>query len=261
MHVWHVYPNGGVATLCHRLAEGLEDVLELEAKVDGIIVEDAKVVSVSVNGRLQEVSGVMSTAPVHVLAKLVHGTEALQPLAHFRYRPMVFVNLRLTGRHLLPDVVTWTPEQRFPFFRITEAPWSMPWLAPPDKTLLTVDIGCETHEAIWSMPDDALVDLCLEHLQSLVPDIRRRYLGGRVLRTPIAYPLFLRAYEQERQAFSRSSGVEGLYSIGRNGEFAHILMEDVYWRTLRHVADLLRSRSTPGRTAGLKPRVVPAGAA
>jgi len=25
--------------------------------------------------------------------------------------------------------------------------------------------------------------------------------------------------------------VAGLYSIGRNGEFAHILMEDVYWRT------------------------------
>jgi hypothetical protein len=33
--------------------------------------------------------------------------------------------------------------------------------------------------------------------------------------------------------------VRGLHSIGRNGEFAHILMEDVYWRTVSRMRQLV----------------------
>jgi hypothetical protein len=56
------------------------------------------------------------------------------------------------------------------------------------------------------------------------------------MRVPLAYPVFLRAYEHERRQLEEiGTGVAGLASIGRNGEFAHILMEDVYWRTTRRV--------------------------
>ncbi len=239
IHVWHVYPEDGVATLCEQLVKGLEDAVHLESPVEAILVEGNRVVAVRVKGREHKVSAVMSTAPVHILAKLVQGTDAVKHLARFRYRPMIFVNMRFSGRDLLPDVVTWTPEPQFPFFRLTEAPRSMPWLAPPGKTLITVDIGCEVGDSFWGMEEEQLGELCLEHLQSIIPDARRRYLGCRALRTPIAYPVFLKEYEQDRVALERSTGVDGLYSIGRNGEFAHILMEDVYWRTLRRTRQLL----------------------
>ena len=114
----------------------------------------------------------------------------------------------------------------------------MPWLAPPDKTMLTVDIGCEVGDTIWSMPDEQLGEFVLEHLQSIFPSAKRRYLGCRALRTPIAHPVFLREYEAERLALLEKNPVAGLYSIGRNGEFAHILMEDVYWRTLARMRNL-----------------------
>ena len=241
IRVWHVYPEGGLSLLCEKLAGGLGDAVQLESPVEAIIVDDDRVAAVRVNGREHEVSAVVSTAPVHILAKLVKGTAALQHLARFRYRPMVFVNMRFAGRNLLPDVVTWTPEKQFPFFRLTEAPLSMPWLAPEGKTLITADLGCEVGDAIWTMPEEQLGELCLEHMESLIPDARRRYMGCRVLRTPIAYPVFLKDYEQDRVAFERSVPVHGLYSIGRNGEFAHILMEDVYWRTLRRVRQLVDS--------------------
>ena len=115
----------------------------------------------------------------------------------------------------------------------------MPWLAPPGKTMITVDIGCEVGDTFWGMAEEQLGEICLEHLQAIIPDARRRYLGCRALRTPIAYPVFLKEYEQDRLALEQSTGVDGLYSIGRNGEFAHILMEDVYWRTLRRTRQLL----------------------
>jgi hypothetical protein len=59
------------------------------------------------------------------------------------------------------------------------------------------------------------------------------------MRTPIAQPVFLKEHEAERLAFNRSTCVAGRFSLGRNGEFAHILMEDVYRRTLRRVHQLL----------------------
>ena len=238
--VWHVYPEGGVSTLVQRLADDLEDSILLESPVEAIIVDSDRAVAVRVRGREVEVSAVISTAPCHVLPRLVVGTNALQHLARFRFRPMVFVNLRLRGRGLIQDTVLWTPESHFPFFRITETTRSMPWLAPAGKTVLTVDLGCEVNDPIWSSPDDRLVELCLDHLTPIVRDVRQRFLGAQVLRTPIAYPIFLNEYESDRLRLRQSTGVKGLYSIGRNGEFAHILMEDVYWRTLTRVRQLVR---------------------
>jgi protoporphyrinogen/coproporphyrinogen III oxidase len=230
-NVWHVYPEGGIGLLCQKLAAEVADAIRLESPVEGIIVDDGKVVAVRSRGQEQPVSAVVSTAPCHILSKMVEGTDLLKPLAQFRYRPMTFVNLRLDGRNLLKDTVVWTPEAHFTFFRLTETPISMPWLAPDGKTLITVDIGCEKGDRIWHMDDEALGELCVQEMQALIPDIRRRYQGCKVLRTPAAYPVYLNEYEDIRLKLEHGTGVEGLYTIGRNGEFSHALMEDVYWRT------------------------------
>lgn len=241
--VYHVYPAGGIGTLCQKLAEGLDGTIRLESPVEKILVEDGAAIGVRVNGKFQEAAAVISTAPVDVLGKIVEGTSSLEHMTRFRYRPMIFVNLRFEGRGLLPDVVTWTPENEFPFFRLTETALSMPWLAPAGKTVITVDIGCEKGDELWRMDDESLGDLCVRSLQPIVPDARARYLGCRVLKTPIAYPVFLREYEAERLAWTDgaiAAGVENLYSVGRNGEFMHIFMEDVHHRAEEKMGRLVR---------------------
>ena len=243
--VWHVYPNDGVSTLCTKLAEGLEDSIKLQSPVEEILVEDEKVVAVRVNGNLYEVSGAISTAPVNILAKLVKGTNALQGVSRFRFRPMVFVNMRFKGRELLPDTVMWFPEKEFPFFRLTEVTRSMPWLAPDGKSIITVDIGCQKDDEFWTMDEEKLSALCLEHMKAVIPDAKERFLGSSVLKTPIAYPVFLNDYEKERQEFERTTHIDNLLSVGRNGEFAHRFMEDVYWRTRKKVHDLISLNSAP----------------
>jgi protoporphyrinogen/coproporphyrinogen III oxidase len=237
-HVWHVYPSGSLGLLCESLAGGLDGCIRLESPVEAILVEDERVRGVRANGRDEDADAVVSTAPVPILAKLVHGSDGVRHLSRFRYRPMALVNMKFRGRGLLPDVVNWIPDRRFPFFRLTEATRSMPWLAPPGKTIVTVDIGCETDDDVWRMPQEALGEFCLRHLVELFPTLGDRYLGCAVLRTPIAHPVFLNAYEPERLALESALPIAGLYSIGRNGEFAHILMEDVYWRTLSRVRQI-----------------------
>ncbi|CAN5597595.1 FAD-dependent oxidoreductase [soil metagenome] len=237
--VYHVYPEKGVSTLCEKLATGIEDKIRLETPVEEIIVENQKVVAVKAKGERTEVSAVISTAPANILAKLVKGTDALEEFKNFRYRPMIFVNMKFDGRGLLPDTVLWFPEKEFPFFRLTEATLSMPWLAPAGKTIITVDIGCEKSDEFWEMDEEKLTELCLENLKKIIPEVKEKFLGAKVLKTPIAYPVFLNEYENERQAFEKSTNVENLLSIGRNGEFAHIFMEDVYWRTRKKVGGLI----------------------
>ena len=233
--VYHVYPEHGVATLCQHLASELGDAVRTESPVEAIIVEDERAVAVRSRGEVLETDLVVSTAPVHILPKLVEGTDSLDRFARFRFRPMVFVSLKLTGTALLDDVVVWVPEGA-PYFRLTEATQSMPWLAPAGKTTILCDIGAEVGDHHWTMTDDELAELCLGHVERLVPDIRRRYIGAHVMRLPLAYPVFLRDYENDRRQLEEiGTGVEGLASIGRNGEFAHILMEDVYWRTTRRI--------------------------
>jgi protoporphyrinogen oxidase len=242
--IYHVYPKNGVSEICTKLAEGLNDHIRLSTPISEIKVEDGRAVSVRSGDTGFDVSAVISTAPANILAKLVTGTDALKKVANFRFRPMIFVNLKLEGRGHLPDTVMWLPEKQFPFFRLTEATLSMPWLAPEGKTIITVDIGCEKTDPLWEIGDVELVEICLDGMTELIPNIRQLYLGHNVLKTPISYPVFLNEYEDARQKFERSTGIENLLSIGRNGEFAHIFMEDVFVRTRRKVKELLARELT-----------------
>ena len=257
--VWHVYPNGGVSALCSKLADGLEDSIQLNSPVTEILVQNERVTSIIVNGKCQEVSAVISTAPANILAKLTKGTDALKTVAEFRFRPMAFVNIRLEGRNLIPDTVLWLPEKKFPFFRLTDVTRSMPWLAPHGKSIITADIGCQVNDEIWSMDQQQLANLCLDHMTELIPGVTTRYLGSSVLKTPYAYPVFLNDYEKARQNFEHSTGIENLLSIGRNGEFAHRFMEDVYWRTTKKVEDLIQRMTPPEQPLPINPRFAVSG--
>ncbi|WP_279482693.1 NAD(P)/FAD-dependent oxidoreductase [Aureimonas sp. SK2] len=251
--VYHVYPEGGLAKLLEPTLRKLNGAVRLESPVERILVDKGRVVAVRSGGAEVPVSAVISTAPVNVLPRIVEGTDALAPMAAFRYRPMMFVNLRFSGRAILPDTMVWVPDRSQLSFRLTEAPISMPWLAPEGKTLITFDIGCEKGDARWSMSDEDLAKACLDQLCAIYgEELRARYLGaGGTIRTPISYPVYLKAYEEQRLRFGQSTGVQGLYSVGRNGEFAHILMEDVFWRTIRRMDDV--ARYVGGTEAGGRP--------
>lgn len=61
------------------------------------------------------------------------------------------------------------------------------------------------------------------------------------MKSPIAYPIFLNDYEDDRKNFEQLNSIDNLLSIGRNGEFSHMFMEDVYWRTQKKVKQLIET--------------------
>ena len=245
--VWHVYPKGGLATLLEPMVRELGEAIRLRSPVEKILVEGPRVVAIRAAGETIPVVAAISTAPVNVLPRLVEGSDELDHLRAFRYRPMVFVNLCFEGRGFLPNTMLWVPDRSQPFFRLTEASLAMPWLAPTGHTLLTFDLGCEVGDAVWSMEEAELERICLEGLERILPGSSTRCLGvAGIVRTPVSYPVFLRSYEAERQRWTEGTGIQGLWSVGRNGEFAHSLMEDVYWRTKRRMDDVAAYVAGPG---------------
>lgn len=98
--------------------------------------------------------------------------------------------------------------------------------------MLTVDIGANVGDENWSANESALTQRCLDGLATLIPDIHSRHIDTYSTRTPIAYPVFALATEPARAAIT-THNITALVSVGRNAEFGHLLMEDVYWRTLR----------------------------
>jgi protoporphyrinogen oxidase len=237
---WHVYPKGGIAAVCHRIAEKVNENIRLNHRIEQINVKDNRVCDIVVNGEQISVSGVISTAPVHVLPRMVKGTDAFAGLEKFEYRAMVFVNLKIEGKSGLADVVTWVPEREYPFFRVSDIEMGLPWLVPEGKSQVTCDIGCKVGDEHWTMSDDDLAKLCINALEKMIPGVTQRVCGHRVVRVPLAYPIFRLDYEEKRKAWVNSTGVSGFLSVGRNGEFAHILMEDVFWRTRWKISEFLQ---------------------
>lgn len=80
--------------------------IQLESPAEAILVENDRVIGVRVKGDTLAARAVISTAPVHVLAKLIRGSDRLAYLARFQYRAMVFVNMKFEGACGLPEVVT-----------------------------------------------------------------------------------------------------------------------------------------------------------
>ncbi len=236
---WHVYPEGGISKVCYAQAEEVSDSIRLNTRVAEIHVENDRVQSIKAGDDTIPVSAVISTAPVHALAIIIRGTNKLDFLKKFKYRAMVFVNLKIDGASGLDEVVTWTPEQQYSFFRLSDIGLGLPWLVPEGKSQITCDIGCSIGDETWNSSDEQLISLCKTQMETIVPGLADRCFGGRVVRVPLAYPIYKLDYEQDRRRFQQGTEIEGLISVGRNGEFAHILMEDVFWRTRWKVSQLL----------------------
>ncbi|MEQ1699063.1 MAG: FAD-dependent oxidoreductase [Ilumatobacteraceae bacterium] len=240
--VYHVSPEGGVAAICQHVADHLPQPVHLDHPAEAIYVENNSVVGARINGRDMETDTVISTLPINRLPELVQGTDRLDRFRRFQFRGLVLVNLKLTGRELLPDVVVWTPSG-FPYFRVTETPLSMPWTAPEGKTMILCEFGAQPGDDVWNMTDDQIVERCVSTLGPLVVDVRSRVIGASVLRQALGYPVFAREYEDDRASLAEhGTGIRGLHSVGRNGEFDHILMEDTYWRIRRRTPSILEDR-------------------
>ncbi len=159
---------------------------------------------------------------------------------------MMFVNLRFSGRAILPNTMVWVPDRSRLSFRLTEAPISMPWLAPEGKTLITFDIGCEVGDARWTMSDEDLARTCLDQICALTA---KSFAGGISAPAARSAPdLLSRLSRRLRDRAPPLLHVDRRRRPLQRGTQRRIrphLMEDVFWRTIRRMEDVARYVAAP----------------
>jgi hypothetical protein len=146
--------------------------------------------------------------------------------------------MRFKGRGLLPDTVVWFPEKEFPFFRLAEVTAQCPgWRRRANRSSLSTSaVKRMTNSGQWMRKN---YQCCAWNILSrLFLTLNKDFwgVGSYEHLLPI---LFFLMNMNERQEFERTTHIDNLLSIGRNGEFSHRFMEDVYWRTLKKVHDLV----------------------
>jgi protoporphyrinogen oxidase len=181
-------------------------VVEVEAGGESHTLPDAVISSLP----LRELTQMVSPAPPRAVLEAAQG---------LRYRDFLTVALVVDGRDLFPDNWIYIHEPGVRVGRIQNyRSWS-PWMVPdPDKACVGLEYFCFAGDELWSMEDEALVELAATELEKLGLAKRSKVERGFAIRVPKAYPIYDADYAGRVRTIRRwLDGVENLQQVGRNG--------------------------------------------
>ena len=111
-------------------------------------------------------------------------------------------------------------------------------VAPPGTSSAMAEITCDAGDAVWSSPDDALVEHVVERADHLGVFRRSDVVLTRVARTRYAYVVFDLAHRKNLDTVEAYARKIGLHLLGRFGQFEYINTDQVILRALGLAKDL-----------------------
>jgi len=167
------------------------------------------------------------------LRELIHALEpappqeVLQAANALRYRDFITVLLIVNRAQTFPDnwVYIHSPEIRMGLIQNYKN-WSPDMVPDPSKTSLGLEYFVSEHEAMWSWPDQQLIDLGVQECTRLGFIEPHEIQDSTVVRVKKAYPI----YDHEREdnvAILQNYlyGLDNLQTIGRNGQHQYNNMD------------------------------------
>jgi protoporphyrinogen oxidase len=244
------YPRLGPGQMWEAIAEQLVRAgvpVELETRVTRLRHAGGRVESVVVETpdgeRELAVEGVVSSIP---LSELVLSLDPLPPddvvaaARRLRYRDLLVVALVSSDPEPFPDNWIYLHDPGTRAGRVQNfGAWSA-GMTRPGFTCLGVEYFCFADDELWSMPDNALVQLAARELGRiglLDPD---HVVDGTAIRVRHAYPMYDAGY---REAVGRLrgalDGLENLETVGRNGLHRYNNQDHSMWTAVLGALNLL----------------------
>ncbi len=242
------YPRFGPGQMWDAMTEAIEEQggeVRLESPVDRLELAGNRVVEVSAAGVTYTLpDSVISSLPLRNMVEMISPPppqEVLDAARGLRYRDFLTVALVVDGEDLFPDNWIYIHEPSVQVGRIQNyRSWS-PWMVPdPDKACVGLEYFCFAGDDLWTMDDDALVELASRELEQLGLAPRSKVERGFATRVPKAYPIYDADYA-ERVAVVRSwlDGIENLQQVGRNGLHRYNNSDHSMLTAMRAVDNLL----------------------
>jgi protoporphyrinogen oxidase len=241
------YPRYGPGQMWETMTQRIEEQggsVLLDSRVERIELACGRVVAVEAGGRVHHPDAVISSLPLREVVAMVDPPApqaVLEAAAGLRYRDFLTVALVVSGEDLFPDNWIYIHDPAVRVGRIQNyRSWS-PWMVPdPEKACVGLEYFCFAGDDLWTMDDDALVDLAAAELEQLGLARRDQVERGFAIRVPKAYPIYDAEYA-DRVAVIRAwlETVENLQQVGRNGLHRYNNSDHSMLTALRAVDNLL----------------------
>jgi protoporphyrinogen oxidase len=242
------YPRFGPGQMWDAMTTAIETEggeVRLDAPVTRIELAGGRVVEVEAGGDSYSLPAtVISSLPLRAVVEMASPpppTEVLEAARGLRYRDFLSVALVVDGEDLFPDNWIYIHEPAVRVGRIQNfRSWS-PWMVPdPEKACVGLEYFCFEGDDLWTMSDDALVELASRELEQLRLAPRSKVERGFAIRVPKAYPIYDADYA-ERVATIRGwlDGIENLQQVGRNGLHRYNNSDHSMLTAMRAVDNLL----------------------
>ncbi len=237
------YPRLGPGQMWEAFAAELDD-LRLETPVEGIEIEDGRVVAVEAGGERIPATAVISSLPLRTIVELAGGdppAHVHEAAAGLRYRDFLTVAVALDREAPFPDTWIYVHDPDVRVARIQSyGAWSLAMLPDPSRACLGLEYFCFAGDDLWQTPDEELVRLATHELEALDLVPAGAVERGWVVRVPQAYPIYDEDY-QERVDTIRAwlETVPNLQQVGRNGLHRYNNSDHSMLTAIRAVENLL----------------------
>ena len=219
------YPRFGPGQMWETMAEEIERLggeVRLRSPVRSLRGADGRIVAVEAGGDTILPGEVISSLPLRTMVGLFSepAPESVRGAARgLRYRDFLTVALVLRGEDLFPDNWIYIHDPSVRVGRIQNyRSWS-PWMVPDeDKACVGLEYFCFQGDDLWTMDDDALVELAKRELEQLGLASAEVVERGYAVRVPKAYPMYDADYAPRVAAIRAFlEQFENLQQVGRNG--------------------------------------------
>lgn len=226
------YPRYGIGMIPQRLCER---ITALGGRVTcgrwpvGMSAANGRVTSIRWSDGATEALGaddvVISTIPKKELVQLLHvppDEDTLAALEALRERSLILLYVVVNKPQVSDDNWLFFPETQYIFNRVFEQKNCSPYMGPPDKTVLCLEITCRSDDPTWRATRDQLFAQAVNNLHSARLVEPREIIEHFQVRLPHAYPIW-DVYTKGNldTVMAYFDRFENLYSIGRQGGFIY----------------------------------------
>ncbi len=235
----YVYPKYGIGEIYTKMADEIKDrggQILLNTLANSIELSKNTVKKVFYHNHKTnkkgyvETDNVISTAPLGSLARLITPTfnkDVVDAGKGLTFRGLVLVYVVVDRDYVSDSQWVYLVDENFTFNRFTEQKNLSPYMMPPNKTVISFEIGGDKGDSIWNTSDKKLFEMVMKDVNKLDLFKESEVLDYFVKRVPNAYPLYNLKYDDHiKTMIEELSKINNLISTGRNGLFLNIDMHD-----------------------------------
>ncbi|OGL46355.1 MAG: hypothetical protein A2161_07755 [Candidatus Schekmanbacteria bacterium RBG_13_48_7] len=231
------YPKNGAVEISNKMAQKIRQnhgEITVGTTIREIIFDDdLNINKLSYdNGQIEEMNThdvLISTIPLANLINLFSGfsSESIHSTVNeLRSRNLILFYVALDTDRIMEDNWLFFPEAKYRFNRIFEQKAFSPFMISRGRTVLCVEITCDTDDPIWQSSDDEIYSLLEPQLRE-VNVIKGNVLETFTKRLTNAYPIYDIHYKDNlKLVLKELNRIHNIFSIGRQGGFSYTGMAD-----------------------------------